>query len=737
MKKPADSDRAEYLRLVEEIRAHDLAYYVHAAPTLPDRAYDALYRRLRDMEASHPDWVLPDSPTRKVGGAPLEAFRAVRHRVPMMSLDNTYAPGELRDFMTRVRKLVPDAADPAYIVEPKVDGVAVSLRWERGEFVLGVTRGDGEAGDDITENLKTLKQVPLRLGLAQPPPVLELRGEVYMTHAGFQQLNTQRAAAAEPLFANSRNATAGTLKLLDSRQVARRPLSIVLYALGDHEGLRLGSQGELLQWIAKAGLPAPPWFRRCTDETAVLAAVDELAALRGGFGYATDGAVIKVDDFALHPRLGMTSKAPRWAIAYKYAAEQAETRLRAITVQVGRTGVLTPVAELDPVFLAGSTIARATLHNEEEIRRKDIREGDTVVIEKAGDVIPAVVRVITEKRPAGAVAFDLFVHVQGRCPVCGGPIRKDEEFVAWRCESLSCPAQKTRRLEFFAKREALDLAALGGIVADRLIDTGWVDEPLDLFEVPEERLAALNLGTADEPRVYGAKNARKLKEALERARGLPLARWILALAIPEIGETTARDLARFHSTLPELADSFLLRDIVALPEWRQRVKETKKASPADHAQAVAGLEAARRRLLDAGIAQPAKKDDEITTVVGPVAARSVLDFFASPPGQALLARLQRLGLDPRSTPPLSASAAPSALKGKKFVITGTLSRPRGDFQERIRALGGEVVGSVSSKTDYLLAGDEAGSKLDKARELGVDILDEAGFERLASTGHEG
>lgn len=733
MKPPAEapSTRAAYLRLVEEVRAHDLAYYVHAAPTISDRDYDTLYRLLREAEAAHPDWVVPDSPTRKVGGTPLEAFRAVRHRVPMMSLDNTYSPDELRDFLARVRKLAPAAAELRYTVEPKVDGVAVSLRWEGGAFILGVTRGDGEQGDDITENLRTLKQLPARIEGA--PPVLELRGEVFMTHAGFQRLNETRAAAGEPLFANSRNATAGTLKLLDSREVARRPLAIVLYALGDHEGLRIGSQHALLEWIRGRGLPAPPWWAECATDAEVLAAIETLEEKRRGFGFATDGAVVKLDDFSLHPQLGMTAKAPRWAIAYKYAAEQAETRLKAITVQVGRTGVLTPVAELEPVFLAGSTISRATLHNEEEIRRKDIRAGDTVVIEKAGEVIPAVVQVVPDKRPAGSKPFDLFASLGGCCPACGGPIRKDEEFVAWRCENLSCPAQKTRRLEFFAKREALDLASLGGIVADKLVDSGLVDEPLDLFTVGEDRLAALNLGTPEEPRVYGAKNARKLREALERARTLPLGRWILALAIPEIGETTARDLAMFHDSVDALAGSPLLRDVAGLPALKQAVKDTRKGDPAAHAEARQRLEAARARLLESGLAQPSKKEDDVVTKVGPVAANAVLEFFDSPAGASVLRRMKELGIRPESARrPGGGSAAGLPFAGKKFVLTGTLSRPRGEFEERIRALGGEVAGSVSGKTDFLLAGDEAGSKLDKARSLGVRILDEPGFERLAS-----
>lgn len=732
MTDPTAATHEDYLRLVEEIRAHDLAYYIHASPTITDQEYDALYRRLREIEATHPDWVLPDSPTRKVGGAPLDAFRSVRHSRPMLSLDNTYSPAELQDFLLRVRKLLP-GLQPAFTVEPKVDGVAVSLRWENGHFVLGATRGDGEIGDDITENLKTLKQIPLHLPDA--PPVLELRGEVYMTHAGFQRLNQERQATGEPLFANPRNATAGTLKLLDSRLVARRPLSIVLYGLGASDGFPVTSQHELLQWIQSHRLPAPIWFRHCHNEAEVLDAVSALAQHRSTFGFPTDGAVIKVDDFSLHDRLGTTAKAPRWAIAYKYAAEQAQTRLRAITIQVGRTGVLTPVAELEPVFLAGSTISRATLHNEEEIRRKDIRVGDTVVIEKAGDVIPAVIRVVPEKRPPEATPFDLHAHINGQCPACGTPIVRAEladgsTETAWRCPNLaSCPAQRVGRLIAFARRDALDLTALGGIVAERLIESGLIAEPLDLYHIPEEKLAALNLGTAEEPRVFGAKNARKLSEALSRARTLPLHRWLLALAIPDVGETTARDLARFHACLDDLVQSPQLRLIADLPELREK-GTGKKAT----LEARARWQEARARLLETGLAQPAKKDDDIVTIIGPAAARSVLNFFSSPHGQNTLLRLSALGIQPRAEPPAAAPAPGTALPltGKKFVLTGTLSQPRRVFEEKIRALGGEISSAVSSQTDYLLAGTDAGSKLSKAQKLGIRILSEADFAALIS-----
>jgi DNA ligase (NAD+) len=716
----ASQAKARHQELAAEIRRHDHLYYVLARPVVSDQQYDRLYRELADLEKEFPQLVTPDSPTQRVGGEPVKAFASVAHLEPMFSLDNTYSQAEVRAFVTRVQKLLPDQM-LSWTVEPKIDGLAVNLRYEQGLLTVGATRGDGSLGDNITSNLKTIRSVPLKLSALDLPDVLEVRGEVYMTRDGFLKLNAARAAAGEEVFANPRNAAAGSLKQLDPRIVARRPLEAILYGLGRVQGGSAPSrQHEMLRWLSDLGFQTPRQTWLCHSEEELLAAIEQLDKIRHGFQYETDGAVIKLDDFALREQIGFTSKAPRWAIAYKYAPEQAQTRLKGITIQVGRTGVLTPVAELEPVFLAGSTISRATLHNEDEIKRKDIRIGDTVVIEKAGEVIPAVVGVATDKRPADAKPFDFFQHIGGRCPDCGGQVRRDPQFVAWRCENIHCPAQATRRLEFFTARGALDIESVGGVVADKLVERGLVREPLDLFCLTVEPLAELNLGSAEAPRVFGRKNAEKALQAIERARTAPLSRWLFALAIPEIGKTTAGQLAAFHETIEELAQSPLLKDVLAYHD---------KSDPARREQAV-------RRLLEAGFAAPSQRKNEkeagIVTEVGPVAAQSVLNYFSSEEGQKVLRRMKDLRLRPQS----QKGAAPRSGQpffGKTFVLTGTLpSMTREQAGARIAALGGKVTGSVSKSTDYVLAGAEAGSKLEKAAALGVKVIDEAEFLKMCA-----
>jgi DNA ligase (NAD+) len=475
---PAIDQRIAQLR--EELEAHNRRYYEQAAPTISDAEYDALFRELRDLEEAHPDLITPDSPTQRVGGKALEGFAKIRHAMPMLSLDNLFAKEGaegLRKFVVSVERLLP--GEPLeWFVEPKIDGVAVSLRYEDGRLVTGATRGDGEVGDDITASLRTIRSVPLKI--ANAPEVLEVRGEVYMTAAGFRKICDEMIARGEEPFANARNTAAGALKQLDPRLVAKRPLEIVLYGLGECSD-EPATQAALIDWLHGFGFRTPRWTKLCRTVEELMAAIEELDAIRDTFGFETDGAVIKLNSLEQRERAGFTSRFPRWAKAWKYVAEQAETRLRAITVQVGRTGNLTPVAELEPTLLRGSTISRATLHNEDEIRRKDIRIGDTVIIEKAGEVIPAVVRVVLEKRPANAVPFSFSEHLGGKCPACGSAIRRDPEFAVWVCENVNCPAQKTRRLEYFAKRGALDIDGLGGIVADKLIERGLVDDPLDVF----------------------------------------------------------------------------------------------------------------------------------------------------------------------------------------------------------------------------------------------------------------
>jgi DNA ligase (NAD+) len=706
--------RAPQLR--REIEKHNRRYYEEAAPTISDRDYDRLYAELVELESRFPKLLSPDSPTQRVGGTALKAFAQVTHRVPMLSLDNTYSEEEVANFYARVTRLLPDETIPV-VIEPKVDGVAVSLLYENGRLKYAATRGDGTVGDDITQNIKTIRSVPERLR-GTPPTVLEVRGEVFMDKGGFAKLNQEREKAGLPLFANPRNAAAGSLKQLDSKIVAQRPLGVVLYGTGATENVDLTKHSELFPLLKKFGLPHSDRWWLADSVEKILEAIRALDRVRHDFPYQTDGAVVKVDLFAQRQRLGFTAKSPRWAIAYKYEAERVETRLLDILVQVGRTGVLTPVAVLEPVFVSGSTVARATLHNEDEIKRKDIRIGDTVVIEKAGEVIPAVVEVVKSKRPRSAKPFDFFKHIHGKCPVCGGPVRRDPEFVVWRCENLACPAQTTRRLEFFTARGALDIESIGGIVADKLVERGLVREPLDLFELKVEPLATLNLGSEEAPRVFGEKNASKAIQALERAKTFPLSRWLFALAIPEVGKTTATQLAAFHETIEDVANSELLRDIVAYHE--------KKADKQDRQEVAA-------RLLKSGFAQKSKSknEKEIVTEVGPVAAKSALAFFGSTGGRKTLQRMKSLGIKPKSERISAKEAARLPLAGKTFVLTGTLpSMTREEAGAQIEALGGHVSGSVSKNTDYVLAGESAGSKLDKARSLGVRVIDEAEFRKM-------
>ncbi len=704
-------------QLREEIRKHDRLYYEEAAPIISDHEYDRLYKELVDLETQFPDLLTPDSPTQRVGGKPLQAFEQVRHLIPMLSLDNTYSEAEVKNFYARMQRLLPNEKIPV-VIEPKVDGVAVSLIYENGKLRQAATRGDGNVGDNITQNIRTIRSVPERLR-DRAPKLLEVRGEVYMDRKGFEKLNDEREKQGLPQFANPRNAAAGSLKQLDPSIVVKRPLGIVLYGIGATEGVDIDLHSKILPLLKKLGLPVTErwWVAQSVEE--ILDAIHELDAIRHKFAYQTDGAVMKVNSFSQRDRLGFTAKSPRWAIAYKYAAERVQTRLNDIVIQVGRTGILTPVAMLEPVFVSGSTVGRATLHNEDEIKRKDIRIGDTVVIEKAGEVIPAVVEVVKSKRPRDSKPFDFSKHIHGKCPVCGGPIRRDPEFVAWRCENLLCPAQTTRRVEFFAARGALDIESVGGIVADKLVERGLVKEPLDLFELKIEPVAKLNLGTEEAPRVFGEKNATKAINAIERARTLPLSRWLYALAIPDVGKTTATQLARFHNTIEDVAESQLLRDGLEYHHRREHKESAKEIT---------------KRLIKSGFGKPSKSKagkDGIVTEVGPAVAQSVLDFFASVTGKKILRRMKELGIEPKSEKVSAKKAAALPLAEKTFVLTGTLpSMTREEATEKIEALGGHVTGSVSKKTDYVLAGAEPGSKFDKAKELGVKIIDDAEFRKM-------
>lgn len=777
--------KSRHAQLAGEIRRHDHAYYVEARPAVSDREYDLLYAELLALEKEFPDLVTQNSPSQRVGGGLTESFKRITHEQPMLSLEKIQASDsptkdeepdrerrnrlqdertieEFRAFDATIRKQL-GKERVSYILEPKVDGVSLSAHYRAGKLALGATRGDGREGDDITTNLRTVRSVPLQLNAAQPPGHLEVRGEAYMATKEFNALNAKLAAAGEAALPNARNATSGTLKQHDPRIVAQRPVRAVFYAVGVCDGIEFRSHAEMLGKLREFGLPTQTeWWvcdgieevLRCYREH-VVCDYDEDRDLRTRLPYEIDGVVLKVNDLADCERIPAKTRAPGYAIVHKPIPwiTPAETVLRAITVQVGRTGVLTPVAELEPVFVQGSTVARATLHNEDEIRRKDIRIGDTVVIRKAGMVIPEVFEVMKTKRPMGAEEFDLFQHVGGKCPACGGAIAKEQvsagekEEVAWRCQNVAgCPAQKTRRLEYFAQRKALDLEGLGGIVAEKLIERGLVGEPLDVFNLKLTELGALNLGTDAEPRVFGEKNAAKLIEAVQRARTLPLSRWVHALAIPEIGETTARDLARFHGDLEGIPQSALLRDVVELHRLREaaevaspRAKVNKDKSEleklqlaARQAELLALANATGARLIAASFASAAKKKGaaelDAVVVVGPVAAQACLDWFAGGVGQAVLRRLRELGLNPKGE---QGATADAPFAGKTFVITGTLtSMGRDEAGAKVRALGGNVASSVSSKTHYLVCGADAGSKLTKARALGVPVLEEGAFLAL-------
>jgi len=711
----AASPEPRIRQLRAELERHNRLYYQQAAPEISDAEYDKLYRELEELEAKHPEFADPNSPTRRVGGAPIEGFQQIRHLVPMLSIDDVFelkppdepgpdfvAESELIDFYRRLQKNL-GRESIAVTVEPKIDGVAVSLLYRDGNLVYAATRGDGTTGDDITHNVRTIRSIPLSLP-ESAPALLEVRGEIFMPNEAFAAMNAERDEEGLPTFVNPRNATAGTLKQLDPKVAAQRPLAFLAHGLGAYDGPPLDTEDQFHDLLGELGIPHNQPILHADTLDNVLAAVRQLDAHRHGLAYGTDGAVVKVLDRAEREKLGFTSRAPRWAAAYKFLPEQKETRLRAITVQVGRTGVLTPVAELDPVFVSGTTVSRATLHNEEEIQRKDVRLGDIVVIEKAGEIIPAVVKVVLEKRPAGSVPFSLFNHVGGKCPSCGGPIAKEEGFVAWRCGNFECPAQAVSKIKQFASRKALDIEGVGETVADALVARDFCHTPLDLFTLTEDALANLNLGSDDEPRRFGEKNAAKVIAALERAKTKPLDRWLYAMGIRQIGESAAKELARLHASLPEIARS------PVLDELRQDTR------------------------ADAKKKNPALQPYAITGDVGPAVAESLHAFFASDAGAHVLERMAELGLDPRSAnyapQPAEADLSALPLAGKTFVLTGTLSVDRDEMKRLLEAKGAKVSGSVSAKTHFVVAGEGGGSKRDKAEKLGVPVIDEAEARRM-------
>lgn len=675
--------RMEHLR--SEIERHDRLYHVLAAPEIPDREYDRLVEELLALEAGHPLLADPNSPTRRVGGAPIDRFAAVPHTTPMLSLGNTYSREELLEFDARVRRSLDLESPVAYVVELKIDGVAVSVRYRDGAYTQALTRGDGSRGDDITENLRTVRNLPLRLstrvstppyrGLSGSPASIEVRGEVYIPRPAFLALNRKRERDGLKLLANPRNACAGTLKLLDSREVARRPLRIFCYGLVDPHAIGLASHAEVLARLRDLGIPVEPHFRRTSGIEEAVEYCDSWARRRHELDYETDGMVVKVDSLELQARLGSTSKAPRWGIAYKFETAEAVTRVNRISVQVGRTGTATPVADLDPVELLGTVVKRATLHNADEIARLSLRSGDWVVIEKGGEIIPKVVRVLEERRTG---AESPFVFPED-CPVCGEPLLQEEGEVAIRCVNEFCPARRKGQILHFVSRGAMDIQGIGEALVDRLVDGGLVDNAADLYSLDPDTLAALER--------MGRKSAGSVLRALDDGRARPLERFLFGLGIRHVGATAARLLVH---AFPDLE---LLRN------------------------------ASR---------------EELASVhgIGMTTAESVHRYFRRPETAGLLEAFRRLGVNP--SPPAAVAGEDMPLAGKTFVLTGAMEGwTRGEAKGAIEALGGKVTASVSSRTDYLVAGDSPGSKLEKARSLGVKILDEAAFRHLLERGGGG
>ena len=665
----------EVAGLRSELNRHNYLYYVEAAPEVSDREYDRMMARLTELEAEHPDLVTFDSPTQRVGGQPLEGFATVRHAVPMLSIDNTYSHDELREWDVRVRKGLNPNEPVRYVVELKVDGVAVSLRYEHGKLVLGATRGDGEHGDDITANLRTVREVPLCA--ARQPAGLASRFAARSTHdtanSELLRLNELRKVAGDPPFANPRNSTAGSLKMLDSRIVAQRRLRFISHGLGESKGVRETSYFAITQLMKRWGIPVSP-HTSCYDSIEqVIEHANRWNQERNTLDFQTDGLVVKVDDLRQRERLGSRSKSPRWTIAFKYEAEQAITRLLGIHVQVGKTGKITPVAELEPVQLAGTTVKRATLHNADELERKDIMVGDAVVIQKAGEIIPQVVRVETDARKGTETRFQF----PKTCPSCGARVERSGDEVAYYCTNppSRCPDQLKEWLRWYAHRDAMDIDGLGEKLIDQLVDKKLVTSLADLYRLDAQTLAGLER--------MGKKSADNLVQALDASKHRTLDRFITGLTIHHVGTRMAEIIAGRVKTLDQLR-TMSLAELESLPE------------------------------------------------VGPIVAASIHDYFQDPENQALLDDLAAAGVSPEPLQTAQAKGGTLSFAGKTFVLTGTLpKRSRAEAEALIKERGGKVSGSVSKMTSYVLAGDEPGSKREKARQLGIPIIDEAEFERLA------
>ena len=677
---PFDNTSDEQRRLLHlrhEIERHNRLYYVDNAPQISDQQFDMLLRELQELEARHPEMADANSPTQRVGGAAVKEFPSVAHEVPMLSIDNTYSEAELREFDTRIRRLLEPGEPVEYVVEPKIDGVAISLRYESGRLVRGATRGDGRTGDEITANLRTIRSIPLVLAADNPPAVLLVRGEAYLSRPRFAELNRQREEEGQPPFVNPRNAAAGSLKQQDPKITAARKLRFFAYGIGLVEGHNEpATHGAALDYLGQLGLPVNPLVAVAGDIQRVIEAVEVWRERRLTLDYDIDGLVIKVNSLEQHERLGRTSKAPRWCIAYKYAAEQAETRVRSITTQVGKSGIITPVANFEPVFISGTTVSCASLHNFDQVARLDVREGDLVTVEKAGEIIPQVVSVRHEARQEGAAQ----IEPPRQCPACGGEAVRDPEGVYIRCINPSCPARLKETIKHFAGRDQMDIEGLGDSLAEQLVDKGLVHTPADLYRLTLDDLLSLER--------MGRKSGENLIAAIESSKSRPLDRVLASLNIRHVGGHSAEVLAQHFGSIDALI----------------------AAATADDASQL-----------------------EAIHEIGPVVAQSVADFFGSESGRRLIDELRAAGvlMAPLDRP----SAEEQLLLGKTVVVTGTLPRlKRAEAEAMIKRLGGRVAGSVSRKTDFVLAGENPGSKFDKARELKVRILDEDEFLRL--TGQE-
>jgi DNA ligase (NAD+) len=659
------AEKIEALR--EAIHRHNYLYYVEDRPEISDAEYDRLLRELRALESAHPELITPDSPTQGVGGRVGPAFAPVEHLVAMLSLDNATSPDDLREFEARIRRALPQAKLD-FVCEPKIDGLGVALLYERGRFTRGATRGDGRVGEDITQNLRTIQAIPSTLhGPFKDAKRLEVRGEVYMPREAFARLNATLEEAGETTFANPRNAAAGAVRQKDPAITATRPLEIFLYHVSVLEPVLFDSHWERLQALKKSGFAVNPRSERCRDIDAVIAYCRRLEGERDGLEYDADGAVVKVNDLEQQRRLGATAHHPRWAIAFKFAARQATTRVMGITINVGKTGALTPTAQLEPVELAGVTVSNVSLHNEDEVRRKDVRIGDTVLIERAGDVIPYLVQVVTSKRPRDGRPF----HMPRTCPVCGAPAERPEGEAIWRCTNVACPAQLKERLFHWGGRRAMDIEHLGEVVIDQLVDREMVRDFADLYELDVEQLAGLER--------MAEKSATNLVEAIQASKGRGLSRVLNGLGIRMVGERAAQLLAARFGSMERL----------------------EKAS-ADDINEIPGI--------------------------GPKIAESVARFFREERNRKIIRRLREVGLDLTEK---GVSDKPGPLTGKTLVLTGGLrGMTRDEAKDAILRLGGRVTGTVSKKTDYVIVGEDPGSKADDAKRLGVTVLDEAQFLSL-------